>query len=130
MKKELVLQSVQNSVSSIFSKEDVINLINSVEGGSSRKITVDDIERAIDRTISWIEENERDVLDLDSAEFEISYNNQLECTNVPINVEEIRQALENNFCDFAEDEEDEVVGSEFEDGVSSSEYVPVAENEL
>jgi len=129
MKKELVLQSVQNSVSSIFSKEDVINLINSVEGGG-RKITPYDIERAIDKTISWIEDNERDVLDLDSAEFEISYNNQLECTNVPINVEEIRQALENNFCDFAEDEEDEVVGSEFEDGVSSSEYVPVAENEL
>jgi len=129
MKKELVLQSVQNSVSSIFSKEDVINLINSVEGGG-RKITPYDIERAIDKTISWIEDNERDVLDLDSAEFEISYNNQLECTNVPINVEEIRQALENNFCDFAEDEEDEVVGSEFEDGVLSSEFVPVEENEL
>jgi hypothetical protein len=129
MKKELVLQSVQNSVSSIFSKEDVINLINSVEGGG-RKITPYDIGRAIDKSISWIEDNERDVLDLDSAEFEISYNNQLECTNVPINVEEIRQALENIFCDFAEDEEDEVVGSEFEDGVSSSEYVPVAENEL
>jgi len=125
MKKELVLQSVQNSVSSIFSKEDVINLINSVEGGG-RKITPYDIERAIDKTISWIEDNERDVLDLDSAEFEISYNNQLECTNVPINVEEIRQALENNFCDFAEDEEDEDDVVE----LSSSEYVPVAENEL
>jgi len=130
MKKELVLQSVQNSVSSIFSKEDVINLINSVEAGSSRKITVDDIERAIDQTISWIEDNERDVLDLDSDEFEISYNNQLECTNVPINVDTIREALENNFMDFGEAEEDEVVGSEFEDGVSSSEYVPVEENEL
>jgi len=130
MKKELVLQSVQNSVSSIFSKEDVINLINSVEAGSSRKITVDDIERAIDQTISWIEDNEREVLDLDSAEFEISYNNQLECTNVPINVDTIREALENNFMDFGEAEEDEVVGSEFEDGVSSSEFVPVAENEL
>jgi len=127
MKKELVLQSVQNSVSSIFSKEDVINLINSVEAGSSRKITVDDINRAIDQTISWIEDNERDVLDLDSAEFEISYNNQLECTNVPINVDNIREALENNFMDFGEAEEDEVVGSEFEDGVSSSEFVPVDE---
>jgi len=129
MKKELVLQSVQNSVSSIFSKEDVINLINSVEGGG-RKITPYDIGRAIDKSISWIEDNERDVLDLDSAEFEISYNNQLECTSVGINTNEIREALENNFSEFAEDEEDEVVGSEFEDGVSSSEYVPVAENEL
>jgi hypothetical protein len=109
MKKELVLQSVENSVSSIFTKEDVIKLINSVEAGSSRKITVDDIERAIDQTISWIENNERDVVDLDSAEFEISYNNQLECTNVPINVDTIREALENNFMDFGEAEEEEDV---------------------
>lgn len=105
MKKELVLQSVQNSVSSIFSKEDVINLINSVDGGG-RKITPYDIGRAIDNTISWMENNEREVVDLDSAEFEISYNNQLECTNVPINFDEIREALENNFMDFAEEEED------------------------
>ena len=122
MKKELVLQSVQNSVSSIFSKEDVINLINSIEGGSSRKITVDDIERAIDRTISWIENNEREVVDLDSAEFELTYNNQIECTGVPINVDEIREALENNFMDFGEaEEEDDLVE------LSSSEYVPVDE---
>jgi hypothetical protein len=107
MKKELVLQSVQNSVSSIFTKEDVINLINSVEAGSSRKITVNDIERAIDRTISWIENNERDVVDLDSAEFEISYNNHLECIGVPINTDGIREALENNFMDFGEAEQDE-----------------------
>ena len=122
MKKDLVLQSVQDSVSSIFTKENVITLINLIDEGSSRKITPEDIGRAIDKSISWIEDNERDVLDLDSAEFEISYNNQLECTNVPINVEEIRQALENIFCDFAEDEE--------EDEVSGSEFVPVDENEL
>lgn len=123
MKKVNVLESVQNSVSSIFSKEDVINLISSIEEGSSRKVTTEDIQRAIDQTISWIENNEREVLDLDSAEFEISYSNQLECTNVPINVDEIREALENNFMDFGEaeeeDEEDVVElerreGSEFE----------------
>ena len=63
------------------------------------------------------------MLDLDSAEFEISYNNQLECTNVPINVEEIRNALENNFMDFGEEEE-------VEEEVSGSEFVPVDDNEL
>jgi hypothetical protein len=104
--KENAIASVQNSVSSIFSKEDVINLINSIEGGG-RKITPYDIGRAIDRTIDWIENNERDVLDLDSAEFELTYNNQIECTNVPINVDGIREALENNFMDFGE--EDDVV---------------------
>lgn len=121
MKKEFVLQLVENSASSIFSREDVIKLINSVEGGG-RVISVDDIERAIDRTISWIENNEREVVDLDSAEFELTYNNQIECTNVPIDVDNIREALENNFMDFGEAvEEDDLVE------LSSSEYVPVDE---
>jgi hypothetical protein len=101
MKKELVLQSVQNSVSSIFSKEDVIKLINSVEGGG-RVISVDDIERAIDKVISWVDNNESDIVDFDSVEFEISYNNRIEVTNVPLQLENLREALENNFMDFGE----------------------------
>ena len=112
MKKELVLQSVQNSVSSIFSKEDVINLINSVEGGG-RVISVDDIERAIDRVINWAGDNERDVVDFDSVEFELSYDNRIEVSNVPIQLENLREALENNFMDFGEAEDDRVNGGEF-----------------
>jgi hypothetical protein len=102
MKKELVLQSVQNSVSSIFSKEDVINLINSIEGGG-RVISVNDIQRAIDNTIDWLE-NSREIVDLENAEFEIEWGNKIACTEVPINFDEIREALENNFMDFGEAE--------------------------
>jgi hypothetical protein len=121
MKKELVLQSVQNSVSSIFSKEDVINLINSIEGGG-RVISVDDIQRAIDQTVYWIENNSDRLIDEDSAEFELDYNNRITLSNVNIDVEEIREALENNFMDFGEAvEEDDLVE------LSSSEYVPVDE---
>jgi len=101
MKKEFVLQLVENSASSIFSREDVIKLINSVEGGG-RVISVNDIERAIDQTISWIENNSRDVVDLENAEFEIEWGNKIVCNDVPINVDEIREALENNFMDFGE----------------------------
>ena len=99
--KENAIASVQSSVSSIFSKEDVINLINSIDG-SSRRITTEDIERAIDQTISWIENNSRDVVDLENAEFEIEWGNKIVCNDVPINVDEIREALENNFMDFGE----------------------------
>ena len=122
MKKELVLQSVQNSVSSIFSKEDVINLINSIEGGG-RVISVDDIQRAIDQTVYWIENNSDRLIDEDSAEFELDYNNRVTLSNVNIDVEEIREALENNFMDFGEAVDDVV---ELE-RVSSSEFVPVDE---
>ena len=112
--KQNAIAQVQNSISSIFSKEDVLFLLNNLEVGSSRKITPYDIGRAIDKTIDWIENNERDVLDLDSAEFEITYHNVLECTNVPINVDSIREALENNFMDFGEEEEQEVDADEKE----------------
>ena len=105
--KQNAIAQVQNSISSIFSKEDVLFLLNNLEVGSSRKITTYDIGRAIDQTINWIENNERDVLDLDSAEFELTYHNVLECTNVPINVDSIREALENNFMDFGELEQEE-----------------------
>ena len=99
--KENVIIAVQNSVSSIFSKEDVISLINSIEGGG-RVITTNDIERAIDKVISWADNNESDVVDFDSVEFELSYNNRIEVTNVPIQLENLREALENNFMDFGE----------------------------
>ena len=112
MKKEFVLQLVENSASSIFSREDVIKLINSVEGGG-RVISVDDIERAIDKVISWADNNESDVVDFDSVEFELAYNNKIEVTNVPLQLENLREALENNFMDFGEAEDDRVNGGEF-----------------
>jgi len=121
MKKEFVLQLVENSASSIFSREDVIKLINSVEGGG-RVISVDDIQRAIDQTIYWIENNSDRLIDEDSAEFELDYNNRVTLSNVNIDVEEIREALENNFMDFGEAvEEDDLVE------LSGSEFVPVDE---
>ena len=100
--KENVIIAVQNSVSSIFSKEDVINLINSIDGGGGRVSTTNDIERAIDKVISWADNNESDVVDFDSVEFELSYNNRIEVTNVPLQLENLREALENNFMDFGE----------------------------
>ena len=110
--KENVIIAVQNSVSSIFSKEDVISLINSIEGGG-RVITTNDIERAIDKVISWADNNESDVVDFDSVEFELSYDNRIEVSNVPIQLENLREALENNFMDFGEAEDDRVNGGEF-----------------
>ncbi len=108
MKKDLVLHQVKHSVSSIFSKEDVINLINSIEESKGRVITTYDIGRAIEKFISWADNNDRDLIDLDSAELEMSYDNRIECVGVPINTDNLREALENNFMGFGEDEEDEV----------------------
>ena len=101
MKKEFVLQLVENSASSIFSREDVIKLINSVEGGG-RVISVDDIERAIDKVICWADNNEDSLIDLDSAELEMDYQNRINVVGIPLQLENLREALENNFMDFGE----------------------------
>jgi hypothetical protein len=121
MKKDLVLQSVQNSVSSIFSKEDVINLINSIEESKGSVITTYDIGRAIDKMVDWVEHNEREFLDLESAELEMDYSNRIEVVGVPINLDSLREALENNFMGFGE-AEDDIVELERETLVEGGEF--------
>ena len=105
MKKDLVLQSVQSSVSSIFTKEDVINLINSIEESKGRVITTQQINDAIDEVVNWAERRVDNLIDLNSAEFEVNYSNQIELTGVDIDVESLRNTLEEHFMDFGEDDE-------------------------
>ena len=105
MEKDLVLQSVQSSVSSIFTKKDVINLINSIEESKGRVITTQQINDAIDEVVNWAERRVDNLIDLNSAEFEVNYSNQIELTGVDIDVESLRNALEEHFMDFGEDDE-------------------------
>jgi hypothetical protein len=103
--KENAIAQVQSSVSSIFSKEDVLFLINSIEVGSSRKITAQDIEGAIDSVVDNLERNTEDVVNYSNVEFNISYDNRIEVESVALNLDYIREALEERFSDFAQDEE-------------------------
>ena len=121
MTKNQTIDLLKNQLPGFYSVEQVINLIEKIEEGSSRKITTNDIQKAIDKSISWIDNNERDVVDLDSAEFELSYHNQIECVGIQINTESIREALENNFMDFGEDEDD-IVELERETPVEGGEF--------
>ena len=104
--KQNAIAQVQNSISSIFSKEDVLFLLNNIEVGSSRKITTDDISRAIENTVRWMEREQSEFLDMNRAEFELNYDNRIELVGVPIDVDNITEALENNFMDFGEVEEE------------------------
>ncbi len=107
--KENAIAQVQSSVSSIFSKEDVLFLLNSIQVGSSRKITTVDISRAIDKVVDYMDRDQREIFDFDNAELEMSYDNRVECVGVPINTDAVREVLENNFMDFGEAQEDDIV---------------------
>jgi hypothetical protein len=127
MKKDLVLHQVKHSVSSIFTKEDVISLINSIEESNGRVITTQQINDAIDEVVDWAERRVDNLIDLDSAEFEISYTKQIELTSVEIDVESLRNALEEHFMDFGEDEvEDEGIDEDENKEVIEA----IANNEL
>ena len=128
MKKLQVLHSVKHSVSSIFTKDDVLNLISSIEQE----------EQTINYNLQNL--NSDDVVDYDSVEFSISYNNRIEVDGMNINVDNLTEIVEGKIGELIDElreeelnreVEEEVVGSEFEDGqVTSSEYTVVEENEL
>jgi hypothetical protein len=133
MKKVNVLESVQNSVSSIFSKEDVISLINSIEEGTSDVSSI--LKKIVDlqNTISYELQNlgSEEVVDFDSVEFSIGYNNRIEMDGINVNVDRLNEVVEGCIEELVNEleKEEEAVGSEFEFS-SSSEYTPVEENEL
>ena len=100
MTKELVLKSVKDSVSSIFSKEDVITLINSIEG---KGILVEDIQRAIENILDWAENSPNQIVDVEAIEFELAYENRLVICHTPIQLENLKDALESNFMDLSDE---------------------------
>ena len=107
MTKNETLDLLKSQLPGFYSVEQVINLIEKIDVGSGRKITTGDIERAIDKTVDWIEREQREVFQFDKAEFELNYDNRVELVGVPVDVDNIREALENNFMDFGEAESNE-----------------------
>jgi hypothetical protein len=105
MTKNQTIDLLKSQLPGFYSVEQVINLIEKIEDDSSRKITTDDISRAIENTVRWMEREQSEFLDINRAEFELNYDNRIELVGVPIDIDNITEALENNFMDFGEVEE-------------------------
>ena len=123
------LNSVQNSVSSIFTKEDVINLISSIEEFKIEKNPTlsEDKIRTITRSImDAIEEeaNRDNIVCLEDVEFELNWDRRIEVVDVPINFDAIRDCIENELFD-AFDQDDEIDEDENNEVIEA-----IANNEL
>ena len=98
MKKDLVLHSVKHSISSIFTKDDVLNLIESIEQEQQTNQVYDLIKKLQDlqEKISYDFQNlsSDEVVDLDSAEFNIGYNNRLEVEDIGLNIDNLTDIVE------------------------------------
>jgi hypothetical protein len=107
---ELKRNAVIASPSSIFSKVDVITMLEElqavvlklieeapkeVEESPELKAFKLDVVQAFRRELD--DNRYGEYVDQDSAEFQVSYDNRIELSNIDINVEELENALERAF---------------------------------
>jgi hypothetical protein len=103
MNKQQTIETLQKQLPSFYSLEQVINIINSIEDNNNT--LSDDSIQMIIKSIrrSLIDSN--NLIDHDSAEFEIGYNNQIELSNVDVDIESILEIVAEELNDFAEAEQ-------------------------
>jgi hypothetical protein len=87
-KNEVIAQlESAKALTSVVSIDSVILMLNKLESGTGLNETV--AGEIVDRIETILDRNSRDLVDYDSAEFELNYNNQIELTAVDVNVHEI-----------------------------------------
>ena len=103
---ELKRNAVIASPSSIFSKVDVITMLeelqavvlNLIEEAKEEAKDIDLRENVLQQFRVELEDNRYgEYIDHDSAEFNISYDNRIELSNIDIDTDEITHALERAF---------------------------------
>jgi len=104
MKKQDVLNRVLNSESSIFSKDDVVRLIEMVEG-EGKNVTVTDIGAAIENAIDVLSRNSYDIVDKSTAAFDLN-GNEIELAEVDLDLDYIRETLEEHLMPLGEADSD------------------------
>ena len=105
MKKQDVLNRVLNSESSIFAKDDVVRLIEMIEG-DGRTITVSDIGSALESALNEISRNSDDVIDKNRAEFDIN-GNEIYIVEIDFDMGFIRDTLEEHLMPLGEPDPEE-----------------------
>ena len=95
MKKLEVLEALKNQMDSFYSLEQVIKIVESIkfEETTVDKVNIEDIEEAIENVMTGIECGRLDIIDRDSAEFGIGYENKVELENIDVNVNRLREEL-------------------------------------
>ena len=93
-----MIDGVRNSISTIFSKEDVLNLLSRIETKSeTNEFTEEQMEELIDHVRSGLQYvDSSEIVDLDSAEFEIEDGNIIVLKDVDVDTNTIDDAVEDS----------------------------------
>ena len=111
---EEAIVKVNDNFSSVFTKEDVISLLSGIKPES--KLTPELSEQIQNRIEQCVDRNIDYLVDYDNVSFEINYQNQIEATDVSINIYTLMDHIGAIMSDFVEEDEEEEV--------SSTEFVP------
>jgi hypothetical protein len=103
MKISDAITKVENGFGSIYSKDDVLNLLNNLElNGGSNDITAEKIRDFCETIKSSIMDNSS-IVDTDNIELSIGYNNQIEIDEVPLSSSELDSIFEYEMNQFIDD---------------------------
>lgn len=91
-----MIDGVRNSISTIFSKEDVLNILNRIEKGSEgNEFTEEQMEELIDHVRSGLQYlDSSEIVDLDSAEFVLDVDNTILLKDVNVDTNSIEDEVE------------------------------------
>jgi hypothetical protein len=107
-KKELIEQlTAAKTLTSTVDIDKVIGMIKQLETPTT--ITTELGREIVDRIERCLDNNSSDLVDLDSAEFDLNYNNQIELNRVDVNISDIMEhvtAIVDEYVVLEDDSED------------------------
>jgi hypothetical protein len=115
MTKQEVISQVQNSLGSLFTKDDVINCLNMVvepkaetKASYPSKKWLDKIKSAVLETIQDTDFNDSDMFDISEFEFDIKYGNQIEVDSYEVDACSLKVYVENQIEEAFSQIQDEI----------------------
>ena len=109
MKKEQLIAQLEGVkvLSTQVDIDKVIALIQQLETKTKAGLTQDLAEEIANRIENILDRNASDLVDCDSAEFELNYDNRIELTAANVNVSEIMDHVTACLDEFVKEEEEE-----------------------
>ena len=135
MTKENLIAQLEGAkeLTSVVSIDNVIALIQSIDPvvvvEKEFKLTpelAEEIANKIERSLDY---NSRDLVDIDSAEFELSYDNRIELNCVEVNMREIMDHVTASLENFVEEPADDIVELEKGEEADGEEVIDEAQEE-
>jgi hypothetical protein len=105
MNKQQTIELLESQIAGFFSKEQVIDIIKGIQEDEVR-LDIESIIKVVSDRVGGVMDraNADDVVDLGSAEFDISYDNKLELSSVDLDLsglcDKVRDAIENSITDY------------------------------